>query len=267
MKRQINAVSAAMAIAIMVTACVGPDGRSRSRVSIQKRWPAGQIRAIHVESTNGNIVVKAGNNSEINMEARVGSRRGMTPEQLEGKYLQTSIHDGTLWIKERRRTKGNVIVLPFPRHSVATDFNLMVPVGTRVTLENINGKLNMQGIEGASFLKSVNGSITIVTPGAEVTARTVNGRVKADFQQRFLGARLKTVNGSIAVSLPPNSSFDCDISQVNGSFRSDVPLVVKSQGRGKNIDASVNGGKFPLELSTVNGSVVVKQRQPDATGG
>jgi hypothetical protein len=38
-----------------------------------------------------------------------------------------------------------------------------------------------------------------------------------------------------------------------------VPLNVRSVRRGEDIQEAVNGGKFPLELSTVNGSVSVQQ--------
>lgn len=244
---------------LLMTACLAPAGKSR-RVTIEKSWPSAQVRSLQIEGFNGNITVNASNSASVKLVARLGSRRRMDADKLEEKYLFTSLTNGTLSIREKGRRKGNIVIFPFGFRNDSIDFDLTVPPGTTLLLSNVNGKVSVTGVEGQSTLKSVNGSITIDTPGAAVIAKTVNGRVKADFQQRFLGARLKTVNGSIAVSLPPNSSFDCDISQVNGSFRSDVPLVVRTEDGGKNIDASVNGGKFPLELSTVNGSVVVKQR-------
>lgn len=254
-----------LAAGLLVTACHAPEGKSR-RVAIEKSWPSAQVRSLQIEGFNGDITVSASNNPAVKLVARLGNRRRMDAHKLEEKYLYTSLSDGTLSIREKRRRKGSVMIFPFGFRDDSIDFDLTVPPGTTLLLSNVNGKVNVKGVEGHSTLKSVNGSITIDTPGAAVNAKTVNGRVKADFQQRFLGARLKTVNGSISVSLPPNSSFDCDISQVNGSFRSDVPLVVRTEDGGKNIDASVNGGKFPLELSTVNGSVVVKQRPPAEKG-
>ena len=179
-------------------------------------------------------------------------------------FIVVKNEGGTLSIREKGHRSGRI----FGRASRQIDFAITIPAQLDLEAKTVNGRVLVEGVSGPMELSSVNGRIELSTPGAQVSATTVNGSIRAEFRNRFLGAKLSSVNGSIGVEVPRDASLDLDIHQVNGSFRTDLPVVVESSGRGGS-HGSLHGGQYPLEINTVNGSVRLRQADPplDATRG
>ena len=118
-------------------------------------------------------------------------------------------------------------------------------------------------MDGESELTVVNGSIDVETSGTnEVSAKTVNGTVRAQFLNSFQGASLKTVNGAVRAVLPVNASFTCDLSQVNGDFEASFPVSIHSNPGSRRVSGEVNGGRYELRIVTVNGDIELKNTAP-----
>src|SRR5205814_654444 len=92
----------------------------------------------------------------------------------------------------------------------------------------------------------------------EVTAKSVNGRILCTFKKDFQGAVFKTVNGRVVAVLPPNASFYGDFTQVNGDFEAAFPLDIHSHPGSRRVSGEVNGGKYELKITTVNGDIKVE---------
>jgi len=94
-------------------------------------------------------------------------------------------------------------------------------------------------------------------------ASTVNGSVnvtmgRADWPN---GARFKTVNGGITLTLP--SIFDAELRAevLNGSITSDFPVTVTGQVSPRRLRGRIGNGGHELDLSTVNGSIKLLKAQ------
>lgn len=244
--------------ALMLLLVLGCHAGTRRTIALQKEWPAAEIQRVELQGTNGRIHVTGANDGKVVLNAQIKVRsRG---EQDPMKVVSITVENGTLRIIERHARDRKFIMVPFlSRDHASVNYDLTVPAAIDLTLRNVNGGMKIAGCGGKMELNSVNGGIDVRTPSADVSARTVNGRISADFEKEFRGAHVKTVNGSIDIGLPREASFNLEISQVNGSFRSNIPLNVSTGGG--DIAATVNGGNFPLELSTVNGSVHIEQQQ------
>ena len=232
----LSVTATAALLALSVTGCAET---SREKMQIRRTWPAGQITELRMVGSNGKIRINAVPTAEILLEvqARVGDG------DSENDVLVTRIEGDTLYIEEKKR-KHRWSLFGDDRR---LDMTIHLPPDVELDINNVNGRIEVVGTDSRMELRSVNGRIEVETPGGELTARTVNGSVYADFTERFPGARLKTVNGSVKVRVPENSEIDTDIHQVNGSFRSDIPVRM-SGGRG-----------VPLEVTTVNGSVTLSR--------
>ena len=55
--------------------------------------------------------------------------------------------------------------------------------------------------------------------------------------------------------LPPNASFACVLSQVNGDFEAAFPLTIHSHPGSRRVSGEVNGGRYDLNIVTVNGDI------------
>jgi len=236
--------------ALVIGGCVVPQ----HEFEIRRSWPAASISQLEVQAINGKIELTAGPSDQITMMAK-GSTSGTSSD--DAGIIQANVDDGVLRIREEGRTSYSVFQIRHGRH---VDYTIQVPATLAgVKLTNVNGKISVTGISGKLVTHSVNGQIHVSTPRAELTAVTVNGPVDAEFLEQFSGAHLKTVNGAITVSVPANASIDCNVSQVNGNFRSDIPLLTTSS-RGST-SGSANQGQFPFEATTVNGSVTLTRNR------
>lgn len=254
--------TALLLCAFLLGGCHASDS-VRKTVTIEQSWPASGIETVDLRGHNGSVRVEVGRNDQISLVAKARTRHPEAEERIN-EFLRLEVEDGTLYIGERKRKRKRVVILPFLRpEDAAISYVVTVPRRMNLAVTNVNGSMKIAGVSGRCSLRSVNGSIEVSTPDAKVTAKTVNGRVRAEFLEEFHGARLGTVNGAINVSLPAGAAFKTNVSQVNGSFKSNVPMTV----RGTNpIEGESTGDlevperkKYPLDLSTVNGSVTVNQ--------
>ena len=95
--------------------------------------------------------------------------------------------------------------------------------------------------------------------------QAVNGIIRAHFLRDFHGASFKTVNGRVVAVLPPNASFSSDFTQVNGDVETAFPLSIHSHPGSRRVSGDVNGGRYSLHITTVNGDIKVENGAPPPT--
>jgi Putative adhesin len=230
---------------------------------IDRRWPATAIHHIEVHEIDGAINIEAGSESEISMEATVRSRIGPRKSQDNQGYFTTDVNGDTLVIGRRQEHRGFTF-FSFG-NDTKIDYELRVPASVALDLHTINGRITTHGVDGEMRAVTVNGRVNIETPGSsEVDAKTINGRIEAHFEKTFQGATLKTVNGSVTAALPLSASFVGDFSQVNGDIEAAFPLNIHSHPGSRRVSGEVNGGRFELRITTVNGDIKIDTATPVA---
>ena len=229
----------AIALVAMTTGCVRPE---RTEVEISRTWPSTGIEELRISGTNGRIEIVADPSAtEITMHAKAR----VAGDLKEDEILDIAINGHTLAVEEIE-SSGKKFRIFGPEKQI--DFEFRVPGHIRLDANNVNGRIEVDGVDARMDLTTVNGGIEVTTPGGELVARTINGSVRADFLEAFPGAKLKTVNGSVRVRVPRNSTVSPDVRSVNGSFRSDIPV---------RINAGHDEGR--LQVVTVNGSVTLSE--------
>jgi hypothetical protein len=243
-------------IALLATACVVGEKRE---ATVTRTWPAAGITAVHLNGVDGSLNVRAGNTDQVQLIAHVRSR-GIQPAKNkpnEG-FFEDRLDNGTLSIGQKRQ-RVHVSIPFFHRDKLQINYDLTVPPAMALELNTINGRIATQGISGGAEMTTVNGTIDVEAIGNhEISAKAVNGRIRAKFVNSFSGARLKTVNGGVEAILPQTASFTCNLSQVNGDFEASFPLSIHSHPGSRRVSGEVNGGKFQLQITTVNGDVEVQ---------
>jgi len=242
---------------VLVAACgresiVGP----RHTTVISRSWPAADIHQIKVFEVSGTVRVEAASTDKISLEATVRGRKRPRSESENQGLFNTELDGDTLRIGRRERKRGFNFHFMFDRDRTTVDYVLKVPPTVSLDLGTVNGRVVTRGIEGATEASSVNGTIDVeVTGKEELTATTVNGRVRAKFTHAFNGAKFKSVNGGVQAFLPGDASFTVDLAQVNGDFEAGFPLSIHSQPGSRRVSGEVNGGQHRLKIVTVNGDV------------
>jgi hypothetical protein len=240
-------------IALLLAGCGAVE---QKRSHYQRTWPATGIRRIEIREVSGSITVEAGTTDRVQMSAAVVAR-GRDPQKGKENdgYFTTEVSGDTLIIDTVRRNRRHFF---FTGPEVRVDYELQVPAQVALELETINGRIATRGIDGEMRATTVNGQVDLEATGNnEVMAKAVNGRIQARFLSDFHGAQFKTINGRVTAVLPANASFLGDFAQVNGDFEAGFPLNIHSHPGSRRVSGEVNGGRYSLKITTVNGDIKI----------
>ena len=147
------------------------------------------------------------------------------------------------------------------RNDVRVDFEVRVPARVRFHGHTVNGGMEIEGLEGNVMASTVNGDVDIRTAGL-AEANTVNGSITAVLGTSRLrdDVEFETVNGSITLELPDGLNADFRASTVNGTIDSDFSILVSGKVNPRSLRGTIGDGGPELRLSTVNGSIRIRQR-------
>lgn len=242
---------------LLLAACYPLEEHS---ARFERSWPATDIKRLEVREVSGKIDVEGDSPNQIRMLAVVRSR-GVAPnprEENQG-YFQTDLEDGALVIGTRDSHHDHF----FFGREITVDYELHVPPSVSLELRSVNGRINTRAVAGEISATTVNGVVDLEATGSnELEAKAINGRIQARFLNDFHGANLSAVNGRVTAVLPPSASFYGDFSQINGDFEAAFPLNIHSNPGSRRVSGEVNGGRYPLRITTVNGDIKIDNVPP-----
>lgn len=234
------------------------------------RWHGriGEGKTVEIKGVNGEVRAEATNSDEIEVVAvkRSGWGQG-NPQEVKIALVEHSDgitvcalypqRDGQL--SECKPGKGGQNA---HKNNVSVTFTVRVPRDVHFIGRTVNGSVSARSLGANVEATTVNGGIDISTKGY-VQAKTVNGSITVACGRANWDDELEfhTVNGSIEVALPESTRSEIEASTVNGRISTDLPLVLKGEVNKRRLRGVLGGeseSRRQLRLSTVNGSIHVK---------
>ncbi|HEY2848565.1 MAG TPA: DUF4097 family beta strand repeat-containing protein [Gemmatimonadaceae bacterium] len=219
----------AAAMAVPSSACAQRD-REPTRVDSTFAFDKGSWLEVGIVS--GEVVVTGWTRAEAKVYAT--TEHGWFDAQL-------SSHRITLMTRSDHGRSGH------------TRVEIMVPVGTRVQVSTVSGRVQVTGTQGEVDAGSVNGTVEVIGATDRITAHTVNGRVHA---AKLSGrVRLSTTNDRIEAE-----DIAGDVTAESVSGRITLTGVKSSHVSAETVSGTVSyeGNIDPAgsyELSTHSGGV------------
>lgn len=120
-----------------------------------------------------------------------------------------------------------------------------------------NGRIEIEGVEGSAKVRTSNGAVSVEHNAGPVDAVTTNGRIEISLRDGVQGAcSARTSNGAITFKASSSMKATLDLSTSNGS------IVVKKDGKEstfkREAQVVLNGGGPTCTLSTSNGRITVE---------
>lgn len=259
----------ALAALLALPSVAGAQERQveRNAFTLSERIPQG--RWIRVRNVNGSLRVHSSATDKVEISATKSWRRG-DPRDVRIETRRASNGDilvCAFWTEDatcsetgydsrgdnRGRRRGNDVVV---------DFDIGVPMGVKVGVWGVNGRVSVDGATDEVLAGTVNGSVDVASSGGPVQASTVNGGVRASMG-RFDGdqdLRFSSVNGSVIAEFTGDVDADIDLSTVNGRFQTDWPVTISGRIDPRRLRATLGKGGRRIRLSTVNGNVELRKR-------
>jgi hypothetical protein len=277
-----NRVGIAASLAAATLVVVGPQLRGQDnpeRVTAAFSDPS-RAGTVKVALLQGSIVVKATNGKEVAAVARSRSGRSRDlpdPGRRSGDVtgLRRLNQPAGITIEE----EGNVMTIGVGRVNDVYDLDVEVPARSNLSLRTVNGRqVTVEGVDGDIEVNAVNGSITLTDVAGSVVAHATNGRVLATLRQVTpqKAMAFTSLNGSVDVTLPAVTKASLKLRSTQGDVYTDfdvqlqpTPAATTSErtrdGRRMSrldtgsIVGTINGGGPEIELRTFNGDVFVRK--------
>jgi len=243
---------------------------------------------VKVTVFRGGITVTGYSGKEVIVEARV--RGSMLQEQEEevnekarGMQRIRSSASGLAITEE-----DNVMNIGSQSMKAAVDITIQVPFRTTLKLGCFNnGDITVDKVNGEIEVNNHNGAITLTDITGSVVANTFNGELKVTFVNITPDKPMSfsTWNGDVDVTLPGSLKADVKMSSEQGDIYSDFDVQITSQppraqeeaedeeGRGerrdraryrvrfdKTIYGTISGGGPDFTFKTFNGDIYIRKK-------
>ncbi|MDH4063758.1 MAG: DUF4097 family beta strand repeat-containing protein [Acidobacteriota bacterium] len=258
-------LSLGLAASVLLTAVacdvqVGGDGLSLDLATgrAQDTWtrsytvaPGGRLELVNV---NGRISAEPASGSSVEL---VGERvaRATSDDAARGLLERVEMREEAGESRVRIEVRAPKT---FGISSVEVRWSVKVPKGVVVDLRNVNGRIDLSGLDGEAHAQTVNGGVG--GKGLALTtleASTVNGGVEVELIAPLTGdgkVSLESVNGGVALTLHEASRASVTARVTNGGVTvSGLEFQLSGEQTRRRFEGTLNGGGTPVSLETTNG--------------
>jgi DUF4097 and DUF4098 domain-containing protein YvlB len=226
-------------------------------------YPLSATGRVSIENINGGVRIAVWDQNEVKVDAvkKAYERERLDEAKIEVVNTADSVRiktryperDQSFSDSERRRYNNPATI----------EYTLTIPRKARLdAAELVNGSLEIEGAEGDVQAACVNGNVKASGLMGEVKLSTVNGSVEATVA-RLDDAKtvsLNSVNGTIVLIIPANSSAHVRANTIHGAITNDFGLQVNDgQYVGHDLSGQIGSGGPRVRLSNVNGAITIKR--------
>lgn len=243
----------------LLSACLAlPAAAEVREEKVDRVLETAGITKLRLQNVNGGVRVTSGEKPSVHILA-VKKAKGARAEQvLRETEVKITRNGGTLDV-ETVLPKQNRLFGLFgwgEGSGAEVSYEIELPPTLAVDVETVNGRVVAERRSAPLTLNTVNGSVRVDAHDSSLQVNTVNGSVEVSFVGALKSADLETVNGSVTVTCPRESSIQYSLQTVNGRIKSEFPeVVVEGKWGPKEARGSIAGGRERLSVETVNGEV------------
>ena len=230
----------------------------------------GQPGTLSVELVRGSITVQGYSGQDVIIQTDASAKKppSSTPDGLHRLTGQRSDLEAT---EDDNRVRVKVRI-----PSKKTRLTVQVPTNFSVRARTVNnGRLRIKDVTGEVEATNVNGDIHLEGLSGSAVANTVNGRLKASFDDVTPDTPMAftSLNGDVDVTFPAGTPMTVKMKTLNGEVYTDFDLTVGPSNTdpsdrtkiyrvrmNKEITGDINGGGPVIRLKNHNGNIYVRKR-------
>ena len=148
------------------------------------------------------------------------------------------------------------------RDSWWVSYDIMVPRRSNISVETVNGPINIENVNGKIELEATNGPVILSGVGGDVQSRTQNGPMIVELtgtKWEGTGLDASTQNGPVQLSIPKGYSAELETGTHNGPMSFGLPITVQGRINPRRITTTLGSGGARIRVVTHNGPVVVDE--------
>ena len=233
----------------------------------------GQIGTLEVNQIYGGIKVIGYDGQQVivtamqkKMSATVQMKNGL--RKIQNNSMALSAEESDNYVEVESQNYGG--------KNQNMNLEIKVPKNFNLKLSGINnGYTIVENVQGEFEISNVNNDITLTEVSGSAVVDSVNGEIKATFNQVTVGSQmvLTSFNGDVDLSLPGNIKADFKLRTTNGDiytgfdivFDTSEPVIEKDSSNKsykvkleKWVSGSANGGGTEVVLKSHSGDLILR---------
>lgn len=213
--------------------------------------------SVELRNVNGDVRITAWDRNEVKVDAVKSAR---TKERMDEAQIVVEASGNRVFIKTQYPEHDLTFSDENVNNPATVEYTLMVPRGARLDrIEVVNGSLEITGAAGEVRASCVNGRLTAKDLAGDSTLSSVNSGVDASFTRMPSRLVLKSVNGTVTLTVPSDVNAEVSAKTVNGAIDNDFGLHVH-HGRyvGHDLRGQIGSGGARIDLEDVNGTIALR---------
>jgi hypothetical protein len=219
--------------------------------TIHKTFPLQAGGTISLKNVNGDITLHGWEKNEVDLTAiKRGPAENLDLVEIEMDSTPQRLSVESKYPKFHNNTR------------VSVTYELSVPKSVLLDeISNVNGGIDISGVEGRMQINTVNGNAEIAGSKSTIEAETVNGNITAKWAEfpKEGNVQMETVNGRLELLLPGTVNADVEASSLNGSIHTDYPITIEKGFISKKLHGRIGSGGVTISLKTVNGGIDISR--------
>ena len=198
---------------------------------------SGNLKSLDVENVNGSVEILSGQSFKADADVTAyASTEEIARKRLEDVKVRFDNENGVLSLHTEgpgitgRRSGRGWNVHGDDEHFWRTEvkYRITTPPGLSVSVSTVNGAVSVLDLAAPLDLSTVNGKIDVTGARRDAKLSTVNGAIRTTFAElpKGMSVDVRTVNGSIALTLPAKAGFRFEGHTMSGEILSSFSLPV-----------------------------------------
>jgi DUF4097 and DUF4098 domain-containing protein YvlB len=251
-------VLSACALFIFTVAAQASDHRGAFTEEFHQTYALTSDGRVELDNINGAVHISTWDQSEVKVDA---VKYADSKERLE--QARIDIDSGKDHLSIRTKYPDHDLTFNWGSHNnpASVEYTLTVPRTARLDeIKLINGSLDVTGVTGEVHASCINGRLEAHNLSGRADLSTINGHLDAKFDQlRGSSLELKSVNGSVELTIPSDSKAEIEASTVSGGIDNDFGLHVNHHSFvGHDLRGELGNGGPRIKLSNVNGRIEIR---------
>lgn len=217
--------------------------------------PVKNQQRIEIEGINGSITItgKSGISTAQIWGEKIVASDSYEDAEAHLQYLEVQISDKT----EKISVETNQPTVTYGR-CYQVSYHAIIPDDWDVVIENVNGKVMIDSLNGNVIVGLVNGDVVLTEISGNVTVGVTNGTVYGKINLPANGiCTINTVNGQIQLSIPQTTSAQLAAKVTNGTVTvSNLSLNNMVSSR-NSVSGVLGSGNGTIKVESVNGTILV----------
>src|SRR3984893_7151721 len=215
------------AMLISTSAAYASDHRGDFTEEFHQTYAITPDGRVELDNINGAVHISTWDRNEVKVDA---VKYAGTKDRLDDARIEVEAGKDYLSIRTKYRDHDLNFNWGSRNNPAGVEYTLTVPRTARLDeIKLINGSLDITGVTGEVRASCINGRLEAHNLSGRAELSTINGHLDARFDQLpGSSVELKSVNGSLALTIPSDSKAQIEASTVSGGIDNDFGLHVNN---------------------------------------